>query len=273
MWYDCHMHTLHSDGRSTVQEMCTSAVDKGMCGITITDHADMNFYNDRDTLNRIKSSIADITACREEFNGKLKVLRGVELGEYTYSPQKAEEILALECYDAILCSVHLVPKAGWSLAYNRIDFSNPSITDDDINEYLKLYFDLLSDTIDCFDFDILSHIQCPARYMTGRYKRKTDIMLFSDKITEIMEKIISRNIALEVNTGVLSQDYENANLQTVDILKLYKSLGGKMLTLGSDAHVCGSVAGNFPSAAKVIKACGFDKCYYFENRKPVEYLL
>ena len=77
MWYDCHMHTLHSDGRSTVREMCRSAIEKGMGGITVTDHADINFYNDRDTLNRIRSSIADITEARDEFGDKLKALHSM----------------------------------------------------------------------------------------------------------------------------------------------------------------------------------------------------
>ena len=53
MIYDSHMHTVNSDGRSTIAEMCQSAVEKGVSGIAITDHADMNFYESRDTYNRI----------------------------------------------------------------------------------------------------------------------------------------------------------------------------------------------------------------------------
>ncbi len=273
MFFDCHTHTTNSDGKNTVREMCISAIEKGVSGITITDHADMNFYKERDTYNRIKRAISDITESKEEFGEKLKVLKGIELGEYTYAPQKAEEVLALNCYDAILCSVHLVPKAGWSLAYNRIDFGNPNISDNDIQEYLKLYFDLLSDTVDCFDFDILAHIQCPARYITGKWGRKTNVMIFEDKICEILEKIIERNIALEINTTCLCDDFGNYQLQNNEILKLYKSMGGKMVTLGSDAHNIGSVARNFTEALTLLKMCEFNNIYYFENRKPKKIMI
>ena len=44
MLCDSHMHTTNSDGRSTITKMCQTALDMGVAGITITDHADMNFY-------------------------------------------------------------------------------------------------------------------------------------------------------------------------------------------------------------------------------------
>jgi len=51
------------------------------------------------------------------------------------------------------------------------------------------------------------------------------------------------------------------------------SLGGKMITLGSDAHIESSVACNFSEASALIKKCGFNSLYYFENRQPREILM
>lgn len=273
MLYDCHTHTTNSDGKNSVCEMCLAAAEKGLGGITVTDHANMNFYYDRNTFSYIKKSLEETRKAKEEFEGKIKVLTGIELGEYTYAPQKAEEVLSLGGFDAILCSVHLVPEAGWSLAYNRIDFSDPKISDDDINEYFRLYFNLLSETADRFDFDILAHIQCPARYITGRYKRKTDVMLYEEKICEILEKIIKRNIALEINTAGFCDAFGNYDFQDEEILMLYKSLGGTKVTLGSDAHGTDAVGRGFEKTINLLKKCGFKSTCYFENRKPTEILL
>lgn len=55
MMYDMHMHTTNSDGRNTVDEMCGAAIEKGVSGIAFTDHADMNFYEERNTFERIKA--------------------------------------------------------------------------------------------------------------------------------------------------------------------------------------------------------------------------
>jgi len=155
MLYDSHTHTVHSDGRSTVSELCYAAWEKGLDGVTVSDHANMNYYRDRDTYRCMQEALEAVAAAKEAFDPLgLKVLRGIELGEYTYAPEKAREVLSLGGFDAILCAVHLVPAAGWSCAYNRIDFSDPRITDEEIDSYFHHYWQLLSQTVDAFDFDI-----------------------------------------------------------------------------------------------------------------------
>jgi len=272
MLFDCHTHSTNSDGKNTVDELCTSAIELGIDGFAVTDHADMNFYNERNTFSRIKKSMEDIEIAKEKFGSKVKILKGIELGEYTIAPKKAEEILALNCFDEILCSVHYVPEAGWFMSYNRIDFSK-YMSDIELNEYIELYFDLLSETVDSFDFDILAHIHCPVRYMSGKWGRKTDIMIFEDKIGKILEKIIKRNITLEINTVYLKDECGNYNFSLDKILCLYKKLGGKMVTLGSDAHNKEAVGRSFSDAVPLLKMCGFDSLYYFENRKPKEIII
>ena len=270
MLFDCHSHSVNSDGFNTVDELCQRAIELALGGITVTDHANMNYYNEKKTYPSIIRSLKDTEEAAKKYEGKLRVLKGIELGEYGVAPKKAEEVLSIGGYDAILGSVHLVPKAGWSLTYNRIDF-RCTMTDAEIYEYIDCYFDLLSETVDAFDFDILAHIHCPVRYITGVWGRESNIMLFEDKISEILEKIVKRKIALEVNTAYLTDQNGNYNFSLDKIVSLYKRLGGTMVTLGSDTHNTENVARNFADAVKLLKSCGFESAYYFENRRPVEY--
>ncbi|MBR0277378.1 MAG: PHP domain-containing protein [Clostridia bacterium] len=42
--FDCHTHTNCSlDGKQTIDELCKSAIEKGVLGVAVTDHADMWF--------------------------------------------------------------------------------------------------------------------------------------------------------------------------------------------------------------------------------------
>lgn len=257
--YDSHMHTTNSDGQNTLIQMCDYAAANGIQGITITNHADMNFYESRDTYNRIKGDIREIRQAQRDYAGRLEVMCGVELGEYLYAPENAKQILELTEYDCILNSVHLVPAARWDKPYNRIVFSEDG-TDEELQNYLKLYFDLLSDTVDAFDFDVLAHIACPVRYMTGKYGRTTNALEFEPKIREILQKIIDRNIALEWNSAGFQQNEE--------IFAIYYQMGGRLITLGSDAHSCGGIAGHFEEVKAVLKQCGFTHYHYFKNRRP-----
>lgn len=267
MLYDSHMHTTNSDGRNSLDEMCLAAIEAGVDGITITDHADMNFYESRDTYNRIKGGISQIREAQETFRGKLDLLCGVELGEFLYEPESAKKILDLTNYDAILCSVHLVPAARWEQPYNRIPFAQDG-TDEELDDYLCRYFDLLSDTVDGFDFDVLAHLSCPVRYMTGLHQRKTDVMRYEPQIREILKKIIDRNIALEWNTGGMNPRFHFYSIQNEEIFALYRSMGGELITLGSDAHSAGGIGRGFEDARVALKRCGFSYYHYFKNRVP-----
>ncbi len=267
MVYDMHCHSTNSDGRQSVDEMCRTAIENGVTGFAVTDHADMNFYESRDTYNRICKSLADVAQARKTYGDRIKLLRGVELGEYLYAPENAQKILGLNDYDVILGSVHLVPKARFDRPYNRIPFSEDG-TDEEIREYLKLYFDLLSETVDAFDFDVLAHLTCPIRYITGIHQRSADAFGFEEKIHEILEKIIKRNIALEYNTGGLNAKCNFCNVQNEELFTLYKSMGGKLVTIGSDAHVATAIGKTFETATAHLKTLGFDAVCYYENRTP-----
>ncbi|WP_457550700.1 PHP domain-containing protein [Archaeoglobus sp.] len=63
---DLHIHSNHSDGKSSVREILKSAIAKGLDVISITDH---------DTLN---GSLEAIEIVREE-HLPIKVIRGVEI--------------------------------------------------------------------------------------------------------------------------------------------------------------------------------------------------
>ncbi len=54
----------------------------------------------------------------------------------------------------------------------------------------------------------------------------------------------------------------------MDVLRLYHSLGGKILTIGSDSHRSETVGSNQEIAIKMAKEAGFDKVYVFERRTP-----
>ena len=85
---------------------------------------------------------------------------------------------------------------------------------------------------------------------------------------EILEKIIKRNIALEYNTGGLNEKCHFCNVQNEELFTLYKSLGGKLVTVGSDAHHAVGIGLTFKTATDHLKKLGFDSVYYYENRKP-----
>lgn len=264
MIFDSHTHTTNSDGRNTPEEMCLAAISGGVAGFMITDHADMNFYHERDTYNRMRTSTQQIHLLQNIYQKDLTLCCGVELGAYLCDPESAQKILSLTDYDAVLCSVHYVPGTQWDRPYNRIPFDQEG-TDEELQAYLSQYLDRLCATVDSFHFQILAHLICPVRYMTYRHKRSTDIFAFEPKIRQILQKIIQRGIALEWNTAGMT---ENERL-----FALYYNMGGRLVTIGSDAHAVNRVGGGVLEAMEALKRCGFTHYQNYKNKKPYDIAL
>lgn len=263
--YDTHIHSFHSDGQQTMDEVCMQALEKGLKGLMFTDHAHLQYFEEYDVLNHMRDAIAEIRQVQEKYAGRLEIFCGVELGEQQIRPDNAEKVLALTDFDGVLGSVHWVQGNKWGKQYARIVFDN-TVSDDEIDEYLGLYYRDLYQLAKEGDFDILAHLTCPLRYANSRYERGIDPMLHRDEIAEILKVIIRRGLALEVNTPSVKK-YNT--IPEVSILEMYRDFGGKLLTLGSDSHRNNNVGANFPQAMQILKDLGFAEYYYYRNRKPV----
>jgi len=90
-------------------------------------------------------------------------------------------------------------------------------------------------------------------------------------IREILKKVIKNNKGIEVNTtGYYIGNGQNP-LPSIKILKLYKELGGEILTLGSDSHSTDQLAYKFTETIKLLKEIGFNKLTTFKDMKPKFY--
>ncbi len=263
--YDFHIHTDNSlDGRQSVDDACRTAIEKGLSGIAITDHADICFFEKDDTINRFKKLISDTELAKDKYAGQLEIYTGIEMAEYLTNAEGAEATLALGEYDVVLGSVHTVYRDDIPDSYSRVDFS--AMPKENVISFIDLYFDKMLEMIYETDFDILSHLTCPLRYINGKYKRDIDIWLFESKIRKILSEIIKRGISLEINTSGCAEEVPYF-MPERDILTLYHEMGGRRVSIGSDAHVSANLAVGFDKALELIKSVGFDSYVIYKQRK------
>ncbi|MBQ8254089.1 MAG: histidinol-phosphatase HisJ family protein [Clostridia bacterium] len=265
--YDFHMHSDNSlDGRQSVDDACRAAIEKGLRGIAITDHADICFFEKDDTINRFKKCIADVNEAKRKYDGQLEIYMGIEMAEYLTNEEGAENTLALTDYDVVLGSIHTVYFQDIDDSYSRIDFS--SMPKEKIIGFIDLYFDLMLEMLYKTDFDILTHLTCPLRYINGKYKRDIDIWLFESKIRSVLREVIDRGISLEINTSGYSTDGKYF-MPEKDILSLYYEMGGRRVSIGSDAHISKNVSVGFNEAKNMLTDIGFDGYYVYKKREPI----
>ena len=263
---DLHTHTNNSfDAENSLYEMCESAIEKGISIIAVTDHMetteiplkDKSQYGDM--VRQIKQSVDDVEKCRKIFGERIKILKGIEMGEPVHNPGCTKIAMNIADFDFILASVHNLK--------NYEDFYFFEYTEENIPKLLTMYFNELLDTAKNADFDSLAHLTYPLRYIVERTDIVPDLSEYKEIIDSIFKTLIDREKALEINTSGLFKPI-GTTLPDITLVKRFKELGGKYITIGSDAHNCNNLGLGIEKGIDIAKICGFKHYTIFENRKP-----
>ena len=89
-----------------------------------------------------------------------------------------------------------------------------------------------------------------------------------DIVAEILRAAIQKGKGIELNTA--SWRYRLEDIQPRrEIWRIYRDLGGEILTIGSDAHRVERVGGNMDEARAILRdSLGFRYFCTFEHGKP-----
>ncbi len=272
MFYDTHTHTYHScDSTKIPEDAVKSAIDKGLSGLSFTDHSDMRLFEKFDIPKHIPLSAKEADALAEKYKGQIEIFSGIEISDAA-SPvygNRLKEALGFYDFDIVLASVHIVDTDGFECEFSSADFSD--MQTHTVDRLLASYFEYMHRTVERYDFSSLCHVTYPLRYINGIYNKGATLDKHINKIEEIFKIIIDKKTALEINTAKCSKETPFAFCPEQDLLKLYISLGGKMFTLGSDSHIAGSEGRGFCEAREFLKDNGINECFYFKKKKPIAY--
>ena len=82
MIFDSHTHSRFSaDSKAEPRDMMEAALKKGLAGLCVTDHYDCDEIPAFCTLENLRGAKAALEPLRQEYAGRLEVLRGVELAQ------------------------------------------------------------------------------------------------------------------------------------------------------------------------------------------------
>lgn len=265
--YDSHIHTKHShDGKASVEEIVKSASDLGLSGVTITDHFDCERYSSKDDFKHIYKSLEDIEKASKK--SEIDVLKGVEIGDWVYSKEFGDYCIKTCDFDFILASIHSASTGKRVIdGFDGYKCFLNTTPEEDVR-FVDFYYENLKNTAQYADFDSLAHLTYPLRYLNGMCQRNFSLENYIKEIEEILKTIIAREKAIEINTSGLKNNF-NDTMPHKEIIKLYYDMGGRLITIGSDAHLACHIATGFDETYEVLKKIGFENYYIYKSRKPV----
>lgn len=267
--YDCHMHSENShDGKTPVEQLCRHAAELNISGITVTDHFDCEKYKSTYDCKHIIRSKEDIKKAKKLFENNLEVYTGVEIADRIYNERMGKYCIDTGGFDFVLASLHST-STGKRIKTDFTSFKSFALTTPEEDKaFLDLYYKNLVRTAENDDFDSMAHLTYPLRYLNGSYGKNITLDDYAECFEKIFHVLIYREKSLEINTSGLKTDW-HMTMPSEKLLKTYYSLGGRLITIGSDAHRPEHMCCGFDYAFDMLRKIGFEHYYYYKKRKPV----
>lgn len=271
LYTDFHMHSNFSfDSKTTMDEMCIAAIDRGIGSIAFTEHYDIvpvgiEVTGDDDRIYYSERSDAArdaVFAAREKYKGKLNIVYAIELGESHHDIDAAKAFIDSHDFDFVLGSVHQAESTGYA-DYYFVDYSKQ-----DIDKLLTAYYNENISIVKTGILDSLAHLDYPARVMEGFIPSPASMIKFRDTAAEVLKAIVARGVALEINTNGKSRWFDRLSPEPW-VLSLYKDLGGSLVTVGSDSHSDKLVGFHSKDAFELAEAHGLKVVTNYINRNPI----
>ena len=268
--YDIHMHSSFStDSDAPMQSMAQTAIRQGLSGICLTEHMDLDYPgkyhpSDPNTFTtdpeKVHQEVCRLRAHFDEKEHPLWIGFGLEFGMQAHLSDRFSEIADRFPLDFIIASQHLVNSQD---PYYPDSWENQK-PEDLIDRY---YRELLSNLKRMRDWDTLGHLDYIIRYIPGQGDSVYDSMArHSEVIDEILQYIISCGKCLEVNTAGYKYGFMQPH-PAPEILRRYYELGGRLLTIGADAHRPEHIAFAYDKAEALLRSVGFTDYCVFEGRR------
>ena len=253
MLFDSHVHTKFSaDSEMLAQEALKSAEQTGL-GLVFTEH----LY--------LESSPVDFTFDPEAYWQEYSSLRGenlrlgVEVGMREKTLEGSRAFVERVPFDQVTGAIHFM---------DDLDLYYPDFYQDKEKETAyRRYFQDMAENLHTHSFvDVLAHIDYVARY--APYDNpELDYGSFRQEIDEVLKAAIETDTVLELNTRRLGDSL--ALKELVPIYARYKELGGRFITLGSDAHKHEDIGAHFGAAREMAAALGLTVVTFCERQMDI----
>ncbi|MFW5808543.1 MAG: histidinol-phosphatase HisJ family protein, partial [Spirochaetota bacterium] len=222
--YDFHIHGEYSlDSEIAFDECVTRAIGRGYAQIAFSEHFD---YLPVDVVEYgmppYAAYVKRIDALRESYRDSIDILLGAEIGDCHRTGAFVDELFLVRRPDVVIGSVHRLS--------DGLNVSVPMDQPLDKGRVLDYYRENLA-LSEMAPVDILGHLGIYKRF----YSHIPDESYAAPLVDRILAALIRRGIALEVNYSPMRKTYGRF-LPDAGVIRHFLGMGGRLITVGSDAH-------------------------------------
>ena len=257
--FDQHVHSSFSfDSNEDLENYINVSNNSD---IITTEHLDFEnpIINYKDSSIDYLKYVGQIKNLNKKYSNKF--FSGIEIGYTPNSEKRIENFLKDKNFNLKLLSIHQNGNYDY-MCVNKKLISLEVL----IQEYFEQMIQALESSI---EFNVLAHFEYGLRMIDISV---TDFdNLASVFLNKIIELIVKKEIAFEVNTKSMYK-YKKENLYNYMIEKYIKK-GGRLFTLGSDAHNIKEYAYKFDEAKNFLLSKNIKEIILFKDKIIMQKLL
>lgn len=264
---DSHSHTFYSKhATGSVDELVRASIAAGVSILTITDHAPFPIDMDNRLLaSELDRYFADIETAQHTYQGRIRLLRGLELDYMPGTEAYSRNMLARYPVDFVIGSVHYVEVPGepmvkvWEL---------PRLAGE---AFLDRYFAYLEGLVESGLFDAVGHADTLLRGLPEE--------VYLRRFEPLLKPLARSGMAFELNaSGLRKSSLALQTGQEVQGLWSYPSrqllpmliAHGVPLTIGSDTHAPQDAGAGLAELMNVLRPLGLQRVSYYHRRRRID---
>jgi len=251
---DSHLHTDRSpDSAVPIDVYAALAVERGIAELAITDHVD---FDPRDPAYEY-ATFADrertVREAAERWAERGVTIRfGAELTYNTSWEADVREHVAHHHYDFTIGSVHDWPGSPYAPVRVAAWAQGRSL-----DEIVTPYFEQVAAAARSGLFDTIGHLDVVKRYLNP-HVRPADLAARPDLLEPALHALVESGTALEMNTSGLRHPVRET-YPTAPTVERFRALGGRNVTVGSDAHRADAFAFGLEEGYRILARAEFEE--------------
>ena len=250
---DSHLHTVRSpDANAMLDAYCALAVERCIPELAITDHVDFDPTMPAYGFSSFADRERDVREVAARWADRGLAIRfGVEV---TYERAFEDDIrgwLARHPHDYVIGSVHISADSPYKASNVAAFTAGRSLPD-----VVAPYFDEIIGAARSGLFDTIGHLDFVKRYLVP-HVMPADLARAPELYEPVLAALVDTGTALEVNASGLRQ-LPRETYPSAAIVARYRELGGRHVTIGSDAHRTEWFAYGLAQAYRQAASAGFE---------------
>ena len=261
---DAHLHTdLSPDSDVPIDAFAAAAAERGIAEIAITDHVDFEPGAPAYDFTTFEQRERIVREAAERWADRGVAIRfGVEITWDSRWETDIRDHLATHAYDFTIGSAHIYRESPYAAAHVASWVEGRSL-----REIVAPYFDEVEAAARSGLFDALGHIDFVKRFLFP-HVTPADLAAAPELYERILDALVESGTALEINTSGLRHS-PNESYPSPAIVARFRALGGRAVTVGSDAHRADNLAWGLDDGYGAAADAGFEALTFRRGDDPV----